>query len=72
MLCRPSLSSLRTIDTGYVLSVLCVPGDRHVLAGRKDGHLLIIDISIGDILEDIPAHTSELWSICHLPDKVSS
>lgn len=48
-----------------------VPGDRHVLAGLKNGHLLIIDVAAGDILEDIPAHTGELWSICLQPDMVS-
>ncbi|KAG8269233.1 Dip2/Utp12 protein [Homalodisca vitripennis] len=66
---RPSLACLHTVDTSYVLSVMFVPGDRHVLAGCKDGQLLIIDIAVGDILENIPAHTSELWSICHLPDQ---
>lgn len=66
---RPSLTCLRTVKTGYVLSVTFIPGDRHVLVGCKDGRLLIIDISAGDILEEIPAHTSELWSICPLPDQ---
>lgn len=68
---RPSLACLRTVKTGYALSVTFIPGDRHVLVGCKDGRLLIIDISAGDILEEIPAHTSELWSICLLPDQVS-
>lgn len=66
---RPSLACLRTVKTGYALSITFIPGDRHVLVGCKDGHLLIIDISVGDILEKIPAHTSELWSICPLPDQ---
>lgn len=59
---------LRTIETGYVLSLSFIPGDRHVLAGLKDGRLLIIDIAAGDILEEIPAHLTELWSISLTPD----
>ncbi|XP_026679376.1 WD repeat-containing protein 3 [Diaphorina citri] len=68
---RPSLSCLRTIDTGsYALSVCFVPGDRHVLVGTKDGRLLIVDIGAGEILEDIPAHSQELWSVAMLPDQI--
>ncbi|KAF5297376.1 hypothetical protein FQR65_LT01306 [Abscondita terminalis] len=65
---RQTLSCLRTIETGYVLSVVFVPGDRHVLAGLKDGRLIIMDVASGDVLEEIPAHTAELWSICLTPD----
>lgn len=54
----------------YVLSTIFLPGDRHVLAGLKNGMLLIIDIAAGDILEEIPAHSGELWSICLEPDQV--
>lgn len=69
---RPSQMSLRTVGSGYVLCTMFVPGDRHVLAGLKDGRLLIIDIAAGDTLEEIPAHSNELWSICLQPDLVSS
>ncbi|KAJ8983271.1 hypothetical protein NQ317_007171 [Molorchus minor] len=65
---RPSQICLRTVTTEYVLSTIFVPGDRHVLAGLKNGKLIIIDIAAGDILEEIPAHTNELWSICLQPD----
>uniref|UniRef100_A0A1B6DL56 Small-subunit processome Utp12 domain-containing protein n=1 Tax=Clastoptera arizonana TaxID=38151 RepID=A0A1B6DL56_9HEMI len=65
---RSSLSCLRTVQTGYALSVMFVPGDRHVLVGCKEGHLCIVDISAGEVLEEIPAHSSELWSISQLPD----
>ncbi|RZC43050.1 WD repeat-containing protein 3, partial [Asbolus verrucosus] len=53
----------------YILSTIFVPGDRHVLVGLKNGTLLIIDIAAGDILEEIPAHSQELWSICLQPDQ---
>ncbi|CAH1179400.1 unnamed protein product [Phaedon cochleariae] len=60
---RPSQACLRTVATDYVLCTVFAPGDRHVLAGLKNGNLLIIDIASGDILEEIPAHTTELWSV---------
>ncbi|KAK4873287.1 hypothetical protein RN001_015316 [Aquatica leii] len=65
---RQTLSCLRTIETGSIISITFVPGDRHVLAGLKDGRLLILDVAAGDILEEIPAHGSELWSISLTPD----
>jgi U3 small nucleolar RNA-associated protein 12 len=40
------------------------------MVGLKNGHMLIVDIASGDVLEDIPAHDSELWSICLMPDQV--
>ncbi|XP_065226210.1 WD repeat-containing protein 3 [Planococcus citri] len=67
---RTSLSCLRTVDTDYVLSVCFVPGDRYVLAGLKNGSLLIVDISSGDIIETIEAHQKELWSVSILPSKI--
>ncbi|CAH1105470.1 unnamed protein product [Psylliodes chrysocephalus] len=65
---RPSQACLRTINTDYILSTVFAPGDRHLLAGLKNGKLLIIDISIGEILEEIPAHTNELWAVTLTPD----
>jgi hypothetical protein len=40
------------------------------MVGLKNGHMLIVDIASGDVLEDIPAHDKELWSVCLLPDQV--
>lgn len=65
---QTSMQCLRTIETGYILAVCFVPGDRHVLCGTKTGQLLIVDIGTGDVIEEIPAHKNELWSICLLPD----
>ncbi|KAG8223836.1 hypothetical protein J437_LFUL007857, partial [Ladona fulva] len=72
---RPSLTCLRTVTgdpdksgkvstLGYVLSACFVPGDRHAIIGMRDGRLLIADIGAGDILEEIPGHSKEVWSIC--------
>ncbi|XP_060519721.1 WD repeat-containing protein 3 [Cylas formicarius] len=65
---RPSQVCLRTVKTGNVSCVAFVHSDRHVLAGLKDGSLLIIDIEVADILEAIPAHDGALNTICLLPN----
>lgn len=61
---RESTRSVQTIsNTGYALCCCFAPGDRHVIIGRMDGILLIADIVSGEILEEIPAHQKELWSM---------
>lgn len=67
---RNSLACIRTISTGYVLSLCLVPGDKHVLVGLKSGKLLIVDLNTGDILEEISAHEKEIWAVRVTPDKV--
>jgi len=49
-----------------------VPGDRHLIVGLKNGKMLIIDIASGDILEEVSAHSKELWSVTLFPDLVIS
>lgn len=61
---------LRTVQCGYALTVTFVPGDRHLIVGLKDGKMLIIDIASGDILEEVSAHSKELWSVTLFPDLV--
>ncbi|XP_014476542.1 PREDICTED: WD repeat-containing protein 3 [Dinoponera quadriceps] len=65
---RPTLACLRTVQCGYALAVTFVPGDKHLIVGLKDGHMLIVDIGTGDILEEIPAHSKEIWSVTLFPD----
>ncbi|CAG5107461.1 Similar to WDR3: WD repeat-containing protein 3 (Homo sapiens) [Cotesia congregata] len=60
---RSTLTCVKTVGSGYVLTLTFVPGDRHIIAGMKDGKILIIDISNGDILEEIPAHQQDLSSV---------
>lgn len=67
---RPTLACLRTVECSYALTAIFVPGDRHLIVGLKNGKMLIIDIASGDILEEISAHSKELWSVTLLPDKV--
>ncbi|EDV98635.1 WD repeat-containing protein 3 [Drosophila grimshawi] len=66
---RDAMQCLRTVPTQYILCSRFVPGDRYVLLGMKSGKLLIVDVSAADIVEQIPAHESELWSIALLPDQ---
>lgn len=66
---RNSQQCVRTVSSGYVLSLVFVPGERHCIAGTKDGHLQLFDIAGGKILEDVEAHRGELWSIAVCPDK---
>ncbi|XP_065358456.1 WD repeat-containing protein 3 [Calliphora vicina] len=66
---RDSMQCLRTVSSDYVLCSQFVPGDRYVLLGLKSGKLLIIDVGSADVVEEIPAHDSELWSIALLPDQ---
>ncbi|XP_059621938.1 WD repeat-containing protein 3 [Phlebotomus argentipes] len=65
---QESLKCIRTVETGAILCCLFVPGDRHVLLGLKSGELMIVNIVVGTIVETIPAHEKELWSICSMPD----
>ncbi|XP_012526680.1 WD repeat-containing protein 3 [Monomorium pharaonis] len=65
---RPTLACLRTVPCGYALTVTFVPGDRHLIVGLKDGKMLIVDIASGDILEEVAAHSKELWSVTLFPD----
>ncbi|EDW14856.1 WD repeat-containing protein 3 [Drosophila mojavensis] len=66
---RDAMQCLRTMPTDYILCSRFVPGDRYVLLGMKSGKLLIADVGAADIVEEIPAHESELWSIALLPDQ---
>ncbi|KAI9579694.1 WD repeat-containing protein 3 [Glossina fuscipes] len=66
---RDSMQCLRSVSTDYILSCVFTPGDRYVLLGLKSGKLLIVDVGAADIVEEIPAHDQELWSIILLPDQ---
>ncbi|XP_017104953.2 WD repeat-containing protein 3 [Drosophila bipectinata] len=66
---RDAMQCLRTVPTDYILCSKFVPGDHYVLLGMKSGKLLIVDVASADIVEEIPAHESELWSIALLPDQ---
>lgn len=60
---------VRTLESGYGLSIEFVPGNRHVIIGTKAGTLQLFDISSGALLEETAAHTDAIWSIALQPDK---
>ena len=67
---RKSQTCIRTIPSGYGLSCLFVPGDRHVLVGTKKGSLQIFDLNKAEISEEVhDAHSKEIWSMCLYPDR---
>lgn len=67
---RGNASCLRTIVTEYILSVCFVSGGRYVLAGLKNGALVIVDVASADVVEIIEAaHSKEVWRVAILPSK---
>lgn len=66
---RESQKCIRSLASGYGVSVEFVPGNRHVLVGTKTGALMLYDISSGALLEETAAHTDTIWSISMSPDK---
>lgn len=66
---NPSTGScLRTIDSGYGLCSLFVPGNKYAVIGTKSGNLEIIDVRSGISVETVKAHTAAIQSIIHTPD----
>ncbi|KAI3822541.1 hypothetical protein L1987_10132 [Smallanthus sonchifolius] len=66
---NPSTGScLRTIDSGYGLCSLFVPGNKYAVIGTKSGNLEIIDVRSGISVEVVKAHTASVQSIVHTPD----
>ncbi len=61
---RNSKVCIRTIQTGYCLSSLFVPGDRQAVIGTKSGSILIIDLDRAEVIEEVSsAHSKEVWSL---------
>ncbi|XP_071697523.1 uncharacterized protein [Rutidosis leptorrhynchoides] len=66
---NPSTGScLRTIDSGYGLCSLFVPGNKYAVIGTKSGTLEIIDVRSGTCVEAVQAHTGSVQSIVSTPD----
>ena len=59
---------LRTIDTGYGLCAVFVPGNRHAIVGTKAGTLDILDIGACECIESKAAHSGAIWTLALLPD----
>ena len=58
-----SCRAVRTIKTEPVLCVSYCRGDRQLLAGTKNGKLLLLDIATAEVIEEIEAHEGEVWQI---------
>ncbi|KAM7464297.1 hypothetical protein LguiA_032418 [Lonicera macranthoides] len=66
---NPSTGScLRTIDSGYGLCSLFIPGNKFAVVGTKGGTLEIIDIRSGTCVEVVEAHGGSVQSIAEIPD----
>jgi U3 small nucleolar RNA-associated protein 12 len=59
---------IRTLDCGYALCGAFLPGDKIVVLGTKEGTLEIFDIASSTLLETLPAHDRDLWSLQVHPD----
>ncbi|KAL4458578.1 hypothetical protein ABPG75_013443 [Micractinium tetrahymenae] len=59
---------LRTMDSGYGLCALFAPGNRHAIAGTKEGTIEIFDVGTSSRIAVVNAHTGPVWSLAALPD----
>jgi len=59
---------IRTFKSGYSLCCAFVPGDMHALIGTKSGHLFVMNLISGDLIEEIEAHDAAIWSLDVKPD----
>eukprot|EP00798_Chlamydomonas_sp_ICE-L_P003607 gene3607-13691_t len=59
-----------TMESGYGLCTLFVPGNRHAVLGTKEGTLEIFDLAAADRVHvEEGAHDGAVWSLAALPDK---
>lgn len=66
---NPSTGScLRTIDSGFGLCGLFVPGNKYAVVGTKGGTLEIIDVRNGTCMDIVEAHGSSVQSIAATAD----
>lgn len=59
---------IRTLDCGYALCAVFLPGDKIVVLGTKEGTLEIFDIASSTLLETLKAHDRDIWSLQVHPD----
>lgn len=52
-----------------MLSILFLPGNKHILIGTKEGRLELFDASNGEQLEAVEAHTGAVWSLSMHPNQ---
>ena len=59
---------LRTMEAGYGLTGLFVPGNRYAIVGTKTGTIEIFDIGASERVKVIEAHGGAIWSIASMPN----
>lgn len=59
---------LRTLDCGYALCCIFLPGDKIVLVGTKTGHIELFDITTSTLISTLEAHKGAIWALCVHPD----
>ena len=48
----------------YGLCTAFLPGNRHIVVGTREGHLLLLDISAGNVVySELNAHQGAIWSL---------
>jgi U3 small nucleolar RNA-associated protein 12 len=58
---------LRTVESGYGLCGLFVPGNRQAVVGTKGGALELFDVGASSLIKSVDAHTGAVWSIAADP-----
>lgn len=51
------------------LSLRVVSGDRHVLVASRSGRLQLVSFAAAQLLEDVQAHETEVWSVDLQPER---
>jgi len=60
----PSVNSNKSKSSCYGLCTTFLPGNEHVLIGTREGHLLILDVSSGEVVfVEENAHDGAVWSV---------
>jgi U3 small nucleolar RNA-associated protein 12 len=60
---------IATMDSGYALCSLFVPGNNHVVVGTKAGDLEVFDLQSCCLIERVKAHDGPVWSMQMWPDR---
>jgi WD40 repeat protein len=55
--------SLKTFAIENICNGLFLPGCKHILLSTKDGHLYLIEVLSGEIIQKISAHKGEIWGL---------
>ncbi|KAL7749168.1 beta transducin [Sorochytrium milnesiophthora] len=62
-------SCIRSMECGYALCCLFVPGNRYLLVGTKAGDIEIFSLGSSTLIDSVKAHEGAVWSMDVRPDK---